>query len=213
VFAEEQMYFEYYGMYCCESLDFSMEEMHRKYMQGFKSVFCEDKCVGIFPKGVGSTSIGIVRRIEEYSRRNLGDPTDILKGMLGIFNAFERSRLGINHCSGIPILPSMPARGKPIEGWTPTMGFFNGMFWDLKERAERRPGFPSWSWTGWHGPVDWGGIDEMYWPSIRVDLSVQLSLELINGRVLKWEAFQELASKANLNSQLFNFIRIMAWTI
>lgn len=210
VFTEEQMYFECYGMYCCESINFSMEEMHRKDMQGFKRVFCEDNRVGMFPKGVGSTSIEIVRRIEEYSRRSLGDPTDILKGMLGIFNAFERSRLGINHCSGIPILPSIPARGKPIEGWTPAMGFFTGMFWDLEERAERRPGFPSWSWTGWHGPVKWR---EQNWPSIGVDPNVQLSVELIDGRVLKWEAFQELTSKANLNLQLSNFIRITTWTI
>lgn len=110
VFSEKQMYFECYGMHCCESVKLPLKEMHRQDMQGFRGVFCENNRVGSFPKGVGSTSIEIVRRIEEYSSRSLGNSTDILKGMLGIFNAFERSRLGISHCSGIPILPSMPER-------------------------------------------------------------------------------------------------------
>ncbi|KIM98481.1 hypothetical protein OIDMADRAFT_73290, partial [Oidiodendron maius Zn] len=102
VFSKEQMYFECYGMYCCESLNLPLETLHRKDMQGFKSVFCSEKRVGMFPKGVGTTAVEIVRRIEEYSKLNLSDPSDILKGMLGIFHAFEASRLRIYHCGGIP---------------------------------------------------------------------------------------------------------------
>ncbi|KAH7397632.1 heterokaryon incompatibility protein-domain-containing protein [Cadophora sp. MPI-SDFR-AT-0126] len=212
VFAEEQMYFECYGMYCCESINLPTEQMHRQDMQGFKSDFCEDNHVGIFPKGVGSTSLEVFRRIEEYSTRSLGNPTDILKGMLGIFNAFERNRLGIKQCSGIPILPSMPTRGKSIEAWTPAMGFLAGMFWDLKERTGRRPGFPSWSWTGWQGPVTWTDTEDTDWPSIKVDPNAQLSIELIDGRVLKWEDFQNSTSKANLDLHLSNFVRLTTWT-
>ncbi|KAN0099232.1 HET domain containing protein, partial [Hyaloscypha variabilis] len=149
VFTEEQMYFECYGMHCCESVHFPLQTMHRKDMQGFKSVFCSKRLIGIFPRGAGATSIEIVQRIEHYSGLKLTNPSDILRGMLGIFNAFRRSRLGIYHCLGIPILPSMTQRDKPIEGWTPSMGFFFGLFWDLQERSDRRNGFPSWSWTGW----------------------------------------------------------------
>ena len=209
VFTEEQMFFECYGMYCCESIDLPIEEMHRRDMQGFKSDFCTEKHVGMFPRGVGSTSLEVFRRVEEYSKRGLGNPADILKGMLGIFNAFERSFLGIKHCSGIPILPSEPARGKPVQLWTPAMGFLAGMFWDLENRAERRSGFPSWSWTGWHRPATWNDI---YWPSIEVDADAQLSIELIDGRVIPWEAFQDPTTKANLESQLSNFVHITTWT-
>lgn len=137
MFTEKQMYFECYGMYCCELINLLIEEMHKQDMQGFNSIFCADKCVGMFPKGVGCRSIEVFQHIEEYSMRSLGDPTDILRGMLEIFNAFERGRLGIKHYSGIPILPSMPTRGKLIQAWTPAMGFLAGMFWDLEERAER----------------------------------------------------------------------------
>ena len=83
VFTEEQMYFECYGMYCYESVHFPLQTMHRKDMQGFKSVFCSKKLIGMFPKGVGTTSIEIVQRIEEYSGLNLTNPSDILRGMLG----------------------------------------------------------------------------------------------------------------------------------
>ncbi|KAH6664202.1 heterokaryon incompatibility protein-domain-containing protein [Halenospora varia] len=213
VFTEQQMYFECYGMYCCESVHFPLQTMHRKDMQGFKSVFCSEKLVGIFPKGVGTTSIEIVRRIEEYSELNLTNPSDILWGMLGIFNAFQRSRLGIHHCLGIPILPSMAQRAKPIEGWTPSMGFFFGLFWDLQERSERRNGFPSWSWTGWYGPVNWKWADTMTWPEVTIDPGVRLSVELIDGQILKWEAFQEINTKHNMLSRLSNIIYLAAWTV
>jgi len=154
VFTEEQMYFECYGMYCCESLKFPLEYMHRKDKQGFKKSFCEDGLVGAFPKGIGTTNLEIVRRIEEYTKRMLTNSDDILNGMLGIFNAFERSDMGVQHYVGIPILPPMtkaPNRGdisKQVQGWTPAMGFLVGLCWDLKKSAERQSGFPSWSWTG-----------------------------------------------------------------
>lgn len=91
VFTEEQMYFECHGLYCCESLKFPLEYMHRKDKQGFKKSFFNDGFVGAFPRGVGVTNLEIVHRIEEYTKRTLTDSNDILNGMLGIFNAFKRS--------------------------------------------------------------------------------------------------------------------------
>ncbi len=105
VFTEEQMYFECLGMYCCESLKFPLECMHRKDKQGFKKIFCEEGKVGAFPKGIGKTNLEIVHRIEEYTKRTLSYSNDILNGMLGIFNAFEESDMEVKHHLGIPILP------------------------------------------------------------------------------------------------------------
>jgi len=211
VFSESQMFFECYGMYCCESLHLPLETLHRKDMQGFKSFFCSEKQVGIFPKGVGTTPVDIVRRIEEYSERNLSDPSDILKGMLGIFHAFETSRLRIYHCGGIPIVPSMAKKsvGKPIKIWTRAMGFFTGLFWDMKSRSERRPGFPSWSWTGWHGPVEWGKTTGLAWPSVEVDPNVQVRVKLLDGQLSTLEDFQT----RSIHSGISTIIHITAWTI
>jgi hypothetical protein len=48
-------------------------------MQGFKSAFCSEKRVGIFPREDGTIAIEIARRIEEYSKLNLTNPSDILR--------------------------------------------------------------------------------------------------------------------------------------
>ena len=129
LFTEEQMYFECYGMYCGESVHFPLQAMHRKDMQGFKRDFCsEEDLVGVFPKGVGNKSVEIVRRIEEYSELNLTNPSDILRAMLGIFNAFRRNNLGIEHCLGIPILPLMKkVLSRLMDGhrpWDSSLGYF-----------------------------------------------------------------------------------------
>ncbi|KAE9371965.1 HET-domain-containing protein [Stipitochalara longipes BDJ] len=211
LFTEEQMYFECYGMYCCESLHLPLETLHRKDMQGFKSVFCSEKLVGIFPKGVGTTAIEIVRRIEEYSKRSLTVPSDILKGMLGIFHAFETGRLAIYHCAGIPLLPSMLERsvGKPIEGWTLTMGFISGIFWDLETISDRRHGFPSWSWTGWQGAVKWNSL---IWPSITVDAKIQVKVEIADGQLAGLENFHIWSMHSEI-SNIVHTLHITAWTI
>ncbi|MAB46845.1 MAG: hypothetical protein CMN67_15775 [Sphingomonadaceae bacterium] len=128
VFTEEQMYFECYGMYCCESLKFPFENMHRKDKQGFKQSFCENGLVGVFPKGIGRTDLEIVRVIEKYTKRTLTNSDDILNGILGILNAFERSDMEVKHYMGVPILPPMtraPYRGdisKQVQGWTRQWG-------------------------------------------------------------------------------------------
>jgi 1-acyl-sn-glycerol-3-phosphate acyltransferase len=99
-----------------------LEELHRKDIQGFKDVFCAGNGIGNFPKGVGTTGIEIVRRITEYSGLDLSQPSDVLRGMLGILGAFRRGRLGIQNCLGTPILPAkLDNSKKQIEGWTPTL--------------------------------------------------------------------------------------------
>lgn len=217
VFTEEQVYFECHGMYCCESLKFPLEYMHRKDKQGFTKSFCVDGRVGAFPRGIGKTNVEIVRRIEEYTKRTLSNSEDILNAMLGIFNAFERSDMKVKQHLGIPILPPMtraPNQGdifKVVQGWTPAMGFFVGLCWDVRKPAERRSGFPSWSWTGWQSTVSWGIGNLSHWPAITVDPNVQLSIECSDGQLLSWEAFQK--SKNNETTQISNIIRITGWTI
>jgi hypothetical protein len=61
------------------------------------------------------------------------------------------------------------------ERWSSDMGFFSGLCWNLKAASARRPGFPSWSWTGWYGHVSWG-YEESEWSSLRIDRDVKLEL-------------------------------------
>jgi hypothetical protein len=130
------MYFECHDMYCCESPKLPLEYMYRNDKQEFKKSLCNDGLVAAFPKGIGRTNFEIVSRIEEYTKRTLTNPNDILNGILGIFNGFERSErtdMKVEHCLGIPILLQMTKapykgdRSKPVYGWTPAMGFLVGL--------------------------------------------------------------------------------------
>ena len=53
----------------------------------------------------------------------------------------------------------------------------------------------------------------MRWPEIKVDPGVQLSVELIDGQILRWEKFQQINSKRNMVSHLSDIIYIEVWTI
>jgi len=93
----------------------------------------------------------------DYSRRELTKDSDILNGILGVLNALERGASQVRHLSGVPmVIPKLRAKQPESERWTPDMGFFSGLCWNLVTPSARRPGFPSWSWTGWYGHVSWG---------------------------------------------------------
>jgi hypothetical protein len=169
-------------------------------------------------RNVGTSNLAILHRIGEYTKLNLTYPEDILKGISGILNSFQRGRLGIRHYAGIPILPRSPRKTqlKSTE-WTPTMGFLLSLLWDIESPSERRTGgdgteFPSWSWTGWYGPVKWEKA--VNWlPSSKIDPDVQLHVELMDGRALKLEEYQDLDTRDSIQSQPSTFIRISAWTV
>lgn len=226
VFTDQQVYYECYGMYCCEVLNFPLQDLHTKNSQCFQKRYCNGQNIGMFPRGVGTAPWEVVHRIEEYSDRSLTNPSDILKGMLGIFRAFETKVNSAHHCWGVPML-SQPVgieNGLVFSQMSPAGGLLLGMCWDLKNPSTRRPGFPSWSWTGWFGPVRWGGyhmgvsgIEDWWknskaWRPFRVYLEIKLRLELCDGRMLDINTFQQSYDNLNQQAELSNFIHISAWT-
>lgn len=217
MFTDQQVYYECYGMYCCEVLNLPLQDLHTKDHQRFKKPYCNGKKIGMFPRGVGGSAWEVVQRIEEYSQKSLKSPSDVLNGILGILRVFETSVHSIRHYLGVPILPAhskaAPTATEPPKKcqWSPAMGFFSGLCWDLTESSIRRPGFPSWSWTGWFGPVRWG-FEEDKWKSLQVDPDVTLSVELRDGQIMDWDTFQRSYDKLSKWSGLSNFIHISAWT-
>ena len=214
VFTDQQVYYECYGMYCCEALNFPLHEMHLKSGQSLQKSFCEGEGVGIFPRGVGASPWEILQRVEEYSQKSLSHASDILNGILGILRAFE-SVHQVGHCSGIPILPAPKTLARLATDtaesslWSPCTGFFIGLCWDLQGTSNRRPGFPSWSWAGWFGRIYWE-FDEVKY--LRTDPGIKLRLELQDGQIADLDTAQESLQKLNASSALSNIIRISAWT-
>ena len=169
------------------------------------------------PKGIGEMPQNVLQCIEEYSHKSLTKDSDILNGILGILRAFETSVHAIQHYWGVPIIPILPEilqsakRSGETIPWAQAWGFVVGLSWELTQPSNRRPGFPSWSWTGWLGPVRWG-IDNDLFTSLRIDPGIKLSVELQNGRILEWDEYRQSYDELNSSSYLTHCIRISAWT-
>lgn len=101
--------------------------------------------------------------VHEYSRRDLGNPEDVVNAFQGIFNRFYNSPptdSWVRYAQGIP-LHFLP----------------RALLWYPLEGASRRPNksitkkdhFSTWSWASWVGPIDFlfGGNSglELRWDS------------------------------------------------
>ncbi|KAL2408068.1 hypothetical protein ABEF95_014608 [Exophiala dermatitidis] len=121
----------------------------RIYYQCRRTTFCEDMEM---PRSNGWSldSIDMPTRIfkekpfvqftsavELYTRRELTNPNDIL-------NAFE----------GVQLVLEKRIGAKIYYGALETM-MDSSLIWESTKRLYRRPGFPSWSWSGWIGEVQW----------------------------------------------------------
>lgn len=168
-FTDDQMLFECASMSCQETIHMPLAVAHRE-----QSASMGGECnrARIFPpNGPGSSPIGILDVISEYTSRSLTHETDTLNALLGIFNAFgnncssqrtssskptpnpstRRSSAQMYHLWGLPIL-SCAALGfgdSPVD-----QSFCAMLAWRSNSPSSRSPGFPSWSWTGWKLPTE-----------------------------------------------------------
>lgn len=117
----------------------------------------------------------LVHLVDAYSRRNLRFDSDTLRAFSAVLRDFDgRAWYPFNDddemrdpdeteeswCIGI--VQGLPFHYKPDEegvmGWELMSAKLNtsGLCWHHGiEGNARREGFPSWSWAGWHGPVEW----------------------------------------------------------
>jgi Heterokaryon incompatibility protein (HET) len=224
VFTEEQVYFECPGMFCNEVLNVRLENLHTLNKRRFRARYTRGIDTGLFPKQIGSEPLEVFRRIEEYSTRSLTNQSDILMGILGIFRSFEMSSQGVRQCIGVPIhtisRKLLTARDLDPKGreslnaiaHIPTRsrltGFCAGLCWNTKEPLEKRVGFPSWSWTGWIGEIEWN-VGGRFYQIIQGDTDIQVQLEVLSGHRIDWDEFDRLYNE--MNDQLAHTLHISAW--
>ncbi|KAI0865934.1 HET-domain-containing protein [Xylaria cubensis] len=147
-FTNEQVYFECDVYGCLETL--CQPLIHPPH--GVPSI----KHTNVIPDIKRSGTIIISDYLREYNKRQLSYPSDALNAFRGIFHMFERQNPPILHCGGIPLL-NHDSDGQVSTSAANLLGFLRGLCWIAPwEDAVRRPGFPSWSWTGWQCPG--GGI-------------------------------------------------------
>ncbi|KAI0538671.1 heterokaryon incompatibility protein-domain-containing protein [Xylaria digitata] len=98
----------------------------------------------------GASGTALVKfYLNQYSKRSLRYSSDILNAFRGIFHTLENREVPTLHCGGVPILTNDLDKqvSKSAANW---FGFLRGLCWySPRSVAIRRPGFPSWSWTGW----------------------------------------------------------------
>jgi Heterokaryon incompatibility protein (HET) len=206
IFTDQQVYYECRSKHYTEA---RLAHLPFRTSQYGRDVFLSN--------GIGNSPRDIITCIGEYSRKSLTNDSDILNGILGILRAFETGIHATRHCWGVPILSVPPEMiksatksGKKILG-AQAWGFVAGLRWTLPKPSTRRLGFPSWSWTGWAGPVEWG-IDFNPSEEITIDPDIKLSIELHDGQVLDWDTYQQSYDDLNSSSHLTHYICISAWT-
>lgn len=161
IFTEYQTYFEYQSSHCCEAIgappdvlfqDSPIIDAHPMASRDFR-VFPLDKPV--------AKAHQIMERIQDYASKQLSYQSDALNGILGVLATTEKRKPSITHLWGIPILTQMektPLRlellGSKLDQRTlnPNQALLLELGWSIRP-AKRNPGFPSWSWTGWAGPL------------------------------------------------------------
>ncbi|KAH7019581.1 heterokaryon incompatibility protein-domain-containing protein [Ilyonectria destructans] len=166
-FTDEQVYFECNAMNCFESIATPLELIHVKN----KSKMLDCMRSGMFGRNeklqfgrnvkhklhAPSLFLQYVMYIEEYSGRELTKEQDSLNAFQGILQHFskyavEGGRAKFYHVCGIPYLHA-PHRHLDIN----LSYFIDGLAWShLGDKTPRqRTGFPSWSWAGWSGRVEY----------------------------------------------------------
>ncbi|CAG8951483.1 hypothetical protein HYFRA_00007399 [Hymenoscyphus fraxineus] len=91
--------------------------------------------------------------IQEFSNRHLTFPADILNAFEGVLNSFRNQQPGFKTYWGIPM-----SLAYVHESSNCSANFLLGLSWgSIGQTGElyRRAGFPSWSWAGWIGPINY----------------------------------------------------------
>ncbi|KAH8131275.1 HET-domain-containing protein [Trichoderma asperelloides] len=94
------------------------------------------------------------RLVEEYTGRDMSYASDRLLGISGVLDVLQRE-FGLNFIHGLP-----------------EVIIYMALLWQPRNKLKRVPKdpktslplFPSWSWTGWTGPVgyeDWNAFNDM----------------------------------------------------
>ncbi|KAE9376481.1 HET-domain-containing protein [Stipitochalara longipes BDJ] len=165
VFTEDQVYFKYYAMNCFESIQNNLDLTHvknkskslqfmhsgifsGKRKQAFAAVDLEKSAVG--------NLVRYLEHVHQYSSKNLSFEEDALEAFAGITSYLQRARDPIFQVWGVPFW--YPRGRAAVEV---CKSIIVGLLWrhirDLdptSEKPYRRPGFPSWSWAGWVGQIE-----------------------------------------------------------
>lgn len=146
--------------------------------------------------------------LAQYTARSLTYQMDALNGALGLLKRCGNGPYPMNHYFGIPVLGPLVSHRKAMgrdlsRTWTLTEALLAGLCWTSNGSGQRRPGFPSWSWTGWQAiyrKPTWCFLYQgpSYKSSITAKLSVKTAEVLMDWETMcntrNWDIHEDLTS-------------------
>ena len=136
-----------------------------------------------------AVSLRYFQAVMEYTARKLTYPSDALNAFTGVLT-FTCQALNTGSFWGLP-----------------TSFFDSALLWQPTEKLERRKGFPSWSWVGWHGVVRWMGdtIDIIsYWGNRAFELQTATTWHAAHTWIL-WRKCTPIGTDSRLWQPLFDY--------
>lgn len=232
VFTEEQVYFECAAMNCCESFSGSTDALYNEWgstspqyqRPGMFERSGWQKFVGFRGRPGNTLNIFIryLTAVEDYTARELRFEHDSLNAFAGIMKKFERAREPITQLWGIPTTIKRPELTKRcfVEAlcWRHVHSC-----WDSLSQPIRRPDFPSWSWAGWAGKVEYAimsdsdsmvsqlpmiQLSEWQQSILNAAVHVNISLESEAGQILELNDIAESISTDRFSMAFARVLRL-----
>lgn len=197
IFTTQQVHFECDSMHCTEAVDTCPELLSREREKG--EFFGRNTLEPIERND-------LKQKIEHYSRLELSHDADSLNAMMGILRAYETLPSSGRHASnffGIPMgFNDFLSKGYQKD-------FIEGLKWTHLQPSRRRTGFPSWSWAGWAGEVQY--YDYMTFVGECNDVKVEDTL----GRQVRFVAVMEerMLRDGHLPENLTHYLHLTVWTV
>lgn len=207
-FAEDQVLWDCAEDWGCETLVCPKSQLPRPIDE-------RENLLGVLRLPLWKTTVfsppwrgSIYQLIGTYCDLKLTYPKDIVDAFTGVLRQFNELDFSFKHHWGVPVMANNPASMKI---------FLLGLEWEqldryFIEKLERRIGFPSWSWTGWHTRLMYFG-----WPESNktYDLvpGTDLAIELSDGTRLPWSDFLASITSMSLDqSTLTPYLFLRGWS-
>jgi hypothetical protein len=159
-FTEHEVYFECHAMQCRESMHADLDSLHCKQGKLYASLN-----TGLYLGETSSTSSYIRSEskalaryydlIQQHTTRcaeGLRYPADILASFTGIMNHLSRGKFPILQIWGVPLLFCHDSPDKALKSFIASLSWVHEHSIRASSKLpQRRLGFPSWTWAGWHG--------------------------------------------------------------
>lgn len=135
----------------------------------------------IHNKNADQTYGRYLTNVQEYTSRDLRFDEDSLNAFHSVLTQFSKDRQALDHVWGL----AYPRRSKSIEGLVQSLAWSHYFGFQRPGRQpRRRPQFPSWTWAGWEGKIEYTSEASTY-----VEVR-DLQFRNTSGKLIDFEAVQ-----------------------